>query len=596
MSFTRKRAPLACNFCRSRKRRCDAQKPSCSNCIELEVQCQYDDGPSQRIDSTGGSREILNRLRAIEALLQSQSERITALSSENRAPSFSVHDQTSPASQQYLVVEDTHQYARPPQSSALSNLPPLTIPVKHKTSSTFLLTLPPVKSLVGDYPTDLFFRLESRCPLPPQLSLDQWPSPIPLDIERDDDLVSVFFSLVHPNHPILDRQDFERIYEKFVETGPDYNLESILCLVVLALGAVATAPPNPQTFQESPPGMHYIQHAMPTLISLSAWSFPSSILLPQALVLASVYFAYIVRPLQSWRLMHAASTILQTNRSGVENLDIMSNHPDLGDHVLRLFWSCFLVECDRVAELDLPRSGLQELTDNISLPRCNKLGVEESTYYLAEISIRRLLNRIHNTVYPRRKGSISQSTTTLPAIDDFSIQEVSSMGTICTELRSQLELWYSSIPETFRLGLEVDATDFTNRQSILRIRYFATRHIIYRPFLLSIVMHGSDGAPASMIEKAVLCIESCRYYIYHTTQVLARPSQYTWTFALSSLGAVIILTLASLCRDLRDFVPDIDELQTTVINNIRPWAFSSLEAVLSILEDMQKKRRLLSRV
>lgn len=57
-----------------------------------------------------------------------------------------------------------------------------------------------------------------------------------------------------------------------------------------------------------------------------------------------------------------------------------------------------------------------------------------------------------------------------------------------------------------------------------------------------------------------------------------------------------MLTLSSLSRDLRHLVPDIDELQTLAINNIRPWAISSLEAVVSILEDMQKKQRLLARV
>ncbi|KAL4894825.1 hypothetical protein BDV59DRAFT_175040 [Aspergillus ambiguus] len=341
--------------------------------------------------------------------------------------------------------------------------------------------------------------------------------------------------------------------------------------------------------------MQYIQHAMPTLISMSGWSFSSSILLPQALVLASVYFAYIVRPLQSWRLIHSASTILQTNRFGM-NLDMTCDNSAQCDEILRLFWSGFLVECDRLAELELPRSGLQELSDNISLPSCHNLGIEESTYYLAELSVRRLLNRIHNSLYPRKDHSISQTVTTLPLLDEFSIADVSSMNAICIELRSQLELWYSSIPEAFRPSLEVTAPDMTDRQSILRIRYFATRHIIYRPFLLSIVTHSSERAPDSMIENAALCIESCRYYIYHTTPVLARPSQYTWTFALSSLGAIIILTLASLSRDLRDFVPDIDELQNMAINNIRPWAFSSLEAVVSILEDIQKKRKLLSRV
>lgn len=64
----------------------------------------------------------------------------------------------------------------------------------------------------------------------------------------------------------------------------------------------------------------------------------------------------------------------------------------------------------------------------------------------------------------------------------------------------------------------------------------------------------------------------------------------------SSLGAIVVLTLSSLSPDLRHLVPDIDELQTIAINNIKPWAISSLEAVVSILQDMQKKQRLLSRV
>lgn len=58
----------------------------------------------------------------------------------------------------------------------------------------------------------------------------------------------------------------------------------------------------------------------------------------------------------------------------------------------------------------------------------------------------------------------------------------------------------------------------------------------------------------------------------------------------------MVLTLASLSPELSQFVTDIDALQTLAINNVRPWAISSLEAVVSILEDMQKKQRLLARV
>lgn len=207
------------------------------------------------------------------------------------------------------------------------------------------------------------------------------------------------------------------------------------------------------------------------------------------------------------------------------------------ESIIRLFWSCFLIECDRLAELELPRSGLQHLTDEISLPSCTNLGLMQSTCYLAEISIRRLLNRIHNSLYPSKKHVLMLSSTTLMAPDDFSFGDISSMMTVCEELHAQLELWHSSIPEQYRpsLDLEQSAIPSNDREQVLRVRYFAARHIIYRPFVLYIATHGVEGISHSIMDKAALCIESCRCYIYHSTQILQRPSQYTWTFSLSSV-------------------------------------------------------------
>ena len=59
---------------------------------------------------------------------------------------------------------------------------------------------------------------------------------------------------------------------------------------------------------------------------------------------------------------------------------------------------------------------------------------------------------------------------------------------------------------------------------------------------------------------------------------------------------MVVLTLASMDPSLQKFVPDIEELQVQAINNVRPWAFSSLEVVLDILGELQRKSRLLSRM
>ena len=470
-----------------------------------------------------------------------------------------------------------------------------------------------MKALIGEYPPDLFFLLETRNPLPSALSLEKWPPMTPPLVDRQvtDYLVTAFFSTAHQNHPILDEGDFREVYDRFIDIGVDSSVESALCMVVFALGSVSIEDNDFQHWSERPPGIEYMQQALPTLISLSSWSFSYSILLPQALVLASIYFAYIVRPLQSWRLIYSASTILQFKLSG---LDVRQEGPQSYESVLRLFWSCFLIECDRLAELELPRSGLLQLTDETRLPSCNNLDDCQSTCYLAEISIRRLLNRIHNSLYPRKQHVLSLSSTALMATDDFSIGEITSMQAICDELHRQLDLWHASIPEAYRPSLGSEPTE-SDRQRVLRIRYFAARHIIYRPFVLYITTHPAAQISDSILEKAALCIESCRLYLHNTVEIMKRPSQYTWTFSLSyvclpehatapctdlaydrSLGAIVVLTLASLCPSLKHLVEDIDELQSLAIENIRRWSISSLEVVLSILQDMQRKQRILSRV
>ncbi|CAK7221612.1 hypothetical protein SBRCBS47491_004588 [Sporothrix bragantina] len=623
MSFNRKRVALACTYCRHRKRRCNAGKPSCQNCIEADVDCEYDDAPSQRIDTSGGSREILSRLRDIEAILESQADSLLTLASHGPASHSANHptghpsvpgggDDRSMASVPSIASLPMGHIGVPLTPLPLTNIdmaedmsgvPPLTIPVKHKTSSSYLLGLPAMKALIGEYPPDLFFLLESRDPLPPALSFEPWASssaPInhplpPLGRDVTDYLVSAFFSMAHESHPVLDEAEFRALYAQFNADSVLSTVESALCLVVLAIGAVAMSSPETADFRTRPPGMEYMQHALPTLISLSAWSFSYSTVLAQALVLASNYFAFIVRPLHSWRLIFSASTILQFKLSS-----LASQQPTQGSYesLLRLFWSCFLLECDRLAELELPRSSLQQLVDETSLPSCDNLEPLQSTCYLAEISIRRLLNRIHNCLYPVKHHIFRLSSAALMTTDNFSGEEIAAMQTVCDELRRQLELWYSSIPEPYRPQLGTDRQGDTDRQLVLRIRYFASRHIIYRPFVLFIVGQPNPSViiPDSIMEKAALCIDSCRSYIINVTHIIQRPSQYTWTFSLSSLAAVVVVTLSSICPVLKHLVPDIDELQTVAIRNIRKWEMASLEAVVSILEDMQRKQRILSRV
>jgi hypothetical protein len=198
---------------------------------------------------------------------------------------------------------------------------PMNIPAEHKTSSSYLLGLPAVKILVGEYPTNLFFLLESQSPLPPELSPEQWQNSLPpFQMERSllDHLVATFFSSVHVSHPVLDQAEFTEIYERFLEKGADSSTESALCMTVFALGAVSSLPIGSCDPQTSPNGTKYMKYALPTLMLRSLWLFSFDLALAQALVLASVYFAYIVRPLHSWRLIYLATNLLQLKLSRSE--------------------------------------------------------------------------------------------------------------------------------------------------------------------------------------------------------------------------------------------------------------------------------------
>ncbi|KAJ5233998.1 uncharacterized protein N7469_005764 [Penicillium citrinum] len=502
MSFTRKRVPVACSFCRS------------------------------RIDTSGGTREILGKLNNIERILQDHSSLISDIRKEdNRASS---NDYIRSSSDNTI----SHAAGIPSNTRASSwtlaeiqhdsdiNVPPLTIPPEHKTSSSYLLGLPEVKSLVGEYPADLFFRLESKDPLSFETQ-----QPIHIDQSHATDLVNSFFLSAHQHHPILDQSEFWDTFSRFIESGPDSSIESALCMVVLAIGEVTLTPVESLSLGSSPPGMQYIQHAMPTLLFQSSWSFSLNLALPQALVLSSIYFAYIVRPLQSWRMIYSAATILQIQLSRHASYQ---RTPQQRESIIRLFWSCFLVECDRLAELELPRSGLQQLADTISLPECTNLDIVHSTSFLAEISVRKLLNRIHNLLYQSGEKDSTFSSTSLTVRNDFGPVDLSALQSFCDELHTQLELWHSSIPDNVRPRLDTEplTTNSNDRQSILRIRYFAARHILYRPFLLQVI-NNYGTSPSELIDRACICIESCRKYIHSTTSILAKQSQYTWTFSVS---------------------------------------------------------------
>lgn len=153
--------------------------------------------------------------------------------------------------------------------------------------------------------------------------------------------------------------------------------------------------------------------------------------------------------------------------------------------------------------------------------------------FLAVCSIRRLLNRIHNAIYSSAtKGMIPSSPTSLLA-NESTPQVVpgprmDTLDHICKELARQLDVWYDSLPPAISPNLDESVpTDLS--EGWLRLRYWSTKHIIYRPWVLFVSSLEEDqNVSADVLTNCQKCLISCRNYILTATHMLGQRTQYTW--------------------------------------------------------------------
>jgi hypothetical protein len=139
-------------------------------------------------------------------------------------------------------------------------------------------------------------------------------------------------------------------------------------------------------------------------------------------------------------------------------------------------------------------------------------------------------------------------------------------------LRRQLENWLESIPIEARPDVESHATNESQRKKILRIRYFAAKQIIYRPFVLEVL--AVPGLPPSIdfLQSCQEYVECCHMYLQAITSVLEAPSPYTWTLSQSSLSFGLILLACTENEYLAKFVGSVREILVRIVENATRWA------------------------
>ncbi|KAJ5169883.1 uncharacterized protein N7500_002666 [Penicillium coprophilum] len=391
------------------------------------------------------------------------------------------------------------------------DIPPMSIPIGHTTTTEYMLHMNKVKTLFGEFPPDLFIRAESKRHMPHQLSFVPGTitaSQLPvLDEASTYLLVEAYFQHVHVEMPILDRDQFLGHYDHHIRAGLSVDCDSALCLAVLALGSAALEQTDP-TKSSSPywvPGAEFISPALQILMNEYLLSFCPTITLPQSLILISKYFGFLLRPLQSWKLIHMASTSIQYLNSRYVHTDIEDS--------------------DLIAEHHLPRSGIEHVIDLTPFPSFANHDAQETHVFLAELSVRRLLNRVHHTMYgsdwTRRSLGLQPASSDSPSYD---FQSLSTILNVSQELDRQLDNWYNLLPRTIKPDIH-DPSRCTGLQLNMLHRFHSAKDIITRPFLLcAIDSPPEDDLPPMVLKQCESSIANCRAYLDASVRRLMGPS------------------------------------------------------------------------
>ncbi|KAF5483707.1 Echinocandin B biosynthetic cluster transcription factor ecdB [Colletotrichum fructicola] len=609
-NYPRRRAPVACHFCRYRKRKCDSQRPACGLCAVSGVDCEYPE-PSEdtRQNPTQASANLpvdalLRRLDQLENMFKQQngqrqesqptqdgdeqptSERptpgsahqdegspsshgsppqqtpptddLTGQSTDSPTPNLTdstlpttvtdgvtitasdtdqgnqheaqgelmsdVYDDSmldniqgfvsylsshGPAMTASHPVEKTWVSAEPPypvighgqrcitcgrSDSRLLDDAPITIPIGHHTSTGSMFALEPVRRLIGDYPRDFFYQVETCRTSIPELSSRHDLSLLLASVDfiggATDGLISSYFTNINSTFPILDKTSFTDLFHRTLRGDQCEDVDAAVCLVVLALGKLTSTDYEDVNSTNHSYGLEYFIPAYQILTTQWVTSFGTDLSLPTGLVLSAIYMSCLARPLLAWKLVYMASSKLQMMVPSRNQGSVAFSNAE-NETVGRLFWACFLLECIK-----------PDLSHNVP----------------------------------------------------------------------------------------TDA-----HEASLRLRYWSARHIISRPCLVYILsVSTADEIPTYVYKYAETCIQSCRNYIETALQVLTKRTPYVWAICQACLATSFVLATSSDSPILKHLVPDIEGIVSRLIVGMQRWASpeSSIESIICILQSIHQKQRL----
>lgn len=367
-----------------------------------------------------------------------------------------------------------------------------TMPKVHTNAALHLLQWPLIRDLIQrPYDPQILLQLEmAREPLP---SLAKTPC---VDLSNTNAYIEAYFDRVNIWYACVNPYTWRSHYRSALSNGFREGPESCIVLLVLALGQASLRGSISRIVpQEDPPGLQYFTAAWSLLPGMMT---SNNVLAAQCHLLAAAYLFYLVRPLEAWNLLCTTSSKLQLL------LMTPSRIPEDQRELLeRIYWNALLFESDLLAEMDLPHSGVVQLEEHVGLPggfqgeESEAVGRDDLWYFLAEIALRRLLNRVSQLIYS--KDSMASTTSLEPVV---------------AELDFQLTQWYDSLPSALQFPF-TRSTLPDPVQTVLRLRFFACRTIIYRPYILAVLDNEQAVLDPSVRESCHKCLEASIRQLEH---------------------------------------------------------------------------------
>ncbi|KAI9053432.1 hypothetical protein LZ554_002390 [Drepanopeziza brunnea f. sp. 'monogermtubi'] len=607
-------ASQACETCRSRKQKCDENRPKCGLCKRINLDCVYREPQPTKKDKT--LVEILDRLKTLESKIDRLPTGQSHLSPAGFGP-----PRAAPSSQPSFNTEtEPTSYSTPSarQSQQASPGSGRSQPYRHASAVHKILNWPAFQQLLlqvlpssgdmkvvdNDGKNFIVSMCNTQVPLPLDEQLQERPfigmqtqatrtSGGPritfpaLTRDTMHRLTAAYFDTFNFLYPFMDRRTFESdTLAKVCSEGFDGDVDSVIALMVFCLGEVAieslTGVPIAEVnglksgirggTSNRPPGLALFNEARKCLGFVLCGNQLENV---QIFSLTALYYQSCSRHADFWRMTAMSAQACHI----LVSCNVIDWNTPKGDLIRRAVWHCIIMETALHMELDLPLTGILDLGDRAT---------NFEAHYASSLALRRLCSSLNASI----QDSLSDSDT--PSADEYDGPSAATLK----QLSGQLTQWRGMLPpnlqwaeddpaafpspqigtdlrfsqsvdpnlsavrgfqksQLFSADLSIEPTQYRFvydvQVAILRTRYYYAKYMVFRPFVYK-ALHFPEHMTQEDAEGVAECLRSCLKWpiAMSPTSRHKRLIPYLFCWSQTFLSILLIFYLTQHNPMLRD--------------------------------------------